>query len=143
MKSEETTRAEVQAAFDQYYAWFSAARADLVAERVYQAPIHFLLPSGLLVAPSQDAMRTELEAMFKPMVADGYAKTEMSSPTISVLNESAAIVSGRYVRYRRDGSVMGTFGGSYIFAKTADSWRIVSFISHDANKTVRCDGSAG
>jgi len=96
--SEEATKREIKAAFDQYYEWFSAARADLVAERVYQAPIQFLQPNGFFIAPSQDSIRPGLEAMFKPMIAGGYSRTEMPSPSICVLNESAGIVSGRYTR---------------------------------------------
>ena len=33
-------RVEINAFFDQYYEWFSASRADLLAERVYAAPFY-------------------------------------------------------------------------------------------------------
>ena len=58
----------------------------------------------------------------------------MADPHISVFSEHAATVSGRYVRYRKDGSVIAEFGGTYSFAKMSDGWRIVSIMWHDPTK---------
>ena len=135
---ERVVRVEVQAAFDQYYAWFSAGRADLVAKRAFLAPALFLRPAELEVSSSTGALQSRYEAQLKPLIADGYVKSEMPSPTICVLNERTAMISGRYLRYRRDGAVMGELGGTYIFAKASDGWRIVSVITHAPSKVVQC-----
>jgi hypothetical protein len=135
---ERTIRAEVKAAFDQYYTWFSDGRSDLVAERAYQAPSLFLAPAGPDVRSSNDAIRARFDAVLKPLIADGYSRSEMPNPSICVLNESTATVSGRYIRYRKDGSVMAQLGGIYIFTKAAGSWRIVALINHEPNKVLGC-----
>jgi hypothetical protein len=135
---ERTIKTEVKAAFDQYYAWFSAGRSDLVAERAYQAPSLFLAPTGPDVRSSSAAVRARFEAVLKPLIADGYVRSEMPHPSICVLNESTATVSGRYIRYRKDGSVMGELGGIYIFTKTTGGWRIVALINHDPSKVLGC-----
>jgi hypothetical protein len=135
---ERTIKTEVKAAFDQYYAWFSDGRSDLVAERAYQAPSLFLSPAGPDVRLSSDAVRARFDAVLKPLIADGYGRSEMPNPSICVLNENTATVSGRYIRYRKDGSVMGELGGIYIFTKTTGSWRIVALINHDPSKALGC-----
>jgi SnoaL-like domain len=135
---EQTLRAEVKAALDQYYAWFSAGRWDLVAQRAYQAPALFLGLKGLDVRLSEEAVTARFEALLKPLIADGYARSEIPSPRICVLSETAATVSGRYIRYRKDGSIMGEFGATYIFARTRDGWRMVALINHDADKGLGC-----
>lgn len=136
---EQVVKRDVQAAFDRYYAWFSAGRSDLVAEKAYLAPSLFLRPAELEVALTSEALRARFGAQLKPLIADGYVKSEMPKPTICVFNERTAMLSGRYVRYRKGGAVMGEFGGTYIFAKVSDDdWRIVSVITHAPSKIIQC-----
>lgn len=131
-------RSDVKRAFDQYLAWFAAGRSDLIAERAYDVPTLLLFADGLDVLASREMVNARFETILKRLIADGYVKSEMPSPTICVLSESAAILSGRYVRYRKDGSVMGEYGGTYIFTKTAAGWRMVSQIVHDPSKVLSC-----
>ena len=128
---ESALRAEVKGAFDQYTEWFAAGRADLVAQRSYRAPVLFLRPSGLEVDSTAEAVRARFEGMIKTLNADGYAKSEMSNPLVSVFSEHAGSVSSRIARYRRDGTVIAEIGATFVFAKTSEGWRIVSMISHD------------
>lgn len=137
-----TVAAEVQAAIDQYYAWFAAGRADLIAAQSYQAPFVMIQPAGAMVLPTPAAVQAGLEATIKPLLADGYARAEMPSPSISVFGPGAAMVSGRYTRYRKDGSVMGVAGGTYLLTKTAAGWRIASFIAHAPDTVIRTGPAA-
>ena len=135
---EQVVKRDVQAAFDRYYGWFSAGHSDLIADKAFLTPSLFLRPTELEVISSSEALRAHYAAQLKPLIADGYVKSEMPKPTICVLNERTAMISGRYVRYRKDGAVMGEFGGTYIFAKVSDDWRIVSVITHAPSKIVQC-----
>ena len=137
-EQEQTIKTEVKAAFDQYYAWFSEGRSDLIAARAYQAPSLFLAPTSSDVRSSSDAVRARFEAVLKPLIADGYVRSEMPNASICVLNETTATVSGRYIRYRKDGSIIGNLGGIYIFTKTTGSWRIVALINHEPDKVLGC-----
>ena len=131
---ESVLTAEVKGAFDQYTESFSAGRQDLVAQRSYRAPVLFLRPTGLEVDPTAEAVKARFEGMFKALSADGYARSEVSNLHISIFSEYAASVSGRFVRYRKDGSAIAEFGATLVLAKTSGGWRIVSMISHDPSK---------
>ncbi len=131
---ESALTAEVKGAFDQYTESFSAGRPDLVAQRSYRVPVLFLRPTGLEVDSTADAVKARFEGMFRTLSADGYARSEVSNLHISIFSEHAASVSGRFVRYRKDGSAIAEFGATFVFARTADGWRIVSMISHDPAK---------
>ena len=48
----------------------------------------------------------------------------MPDRNICILSATAAIVSGRGVRSRKDGSVFGEYGWTYTLVKTGDGWRI-------------------
>jgi hypothetical protein len=87
---------------------------------------------------TRDEVKTFFEGTFRPLMADGYAKSEWPTRNTCVVNEAAAIVSGRYIRYRKNGSVIRESGATYLFAKTPDGWHIVSTISHDPHKLVLC-----
>jgi hypothetical protein len=130
--------AAVAAVMDQYNTWFAAGRADLIAERTYLTPSVRMDETGLTVFSSRDEIERFFEASLQTLGADGYAKSEWPVRNVCVLNEAAAVVSGRYIRYRKDGSVIGQYGGTYTLAKTADGWRIASFARHDPSKVVRC-----
>ncbi len=135
---EQAIKLALNAAMDQYVAWFAAGRADLIAERSYLSPSVRLEQSGPSVLASPDDIKKRFEATLTPLIADGYAKSEWPLRNICVLSEAAAIVSGRYVRYRKDGRVMGEYGATYMFAKTDDGWRIVAFTPHDPSRVFRC-----
>lgn len=47
-----------------------------------------------------DEIKRRFEALLQPLVADGYARSEWPTRNICILNDAAAIVSGRVVRYR-------------------------------------------
>jgi hypothetical protein len=47
-----------------------------------------------------------------------------------VLHAGAAIASGKFYRDKKDGSVLSENAVTYIFAKTDEGWRIVSFGGH-------------
>jgi len=131
---ESMIRAEVRDAFDQYTEWFSTGRPDLVAQYSYRVPVLFLRPTALEVDSTTEAVKARFEGTIKTLKADGYAKSEVSNLHVSIFSEHAAAVSGKFVRYRKDGSAIATFGATFVFAKSEDGWRIVSMITHDAAK---------
>ena len=135
---EEAIKVTVNAAMDQYNAWFVAGRADLIAEHTYLTPSVRMDETGLSVLSSKDDIRRLFESSLQSLAADGYATSEWPVRNVCVLSESSAIVSGRYMRYRKDGSVIGEYGGTYTFAKASDGWRIASFTRHDPATVIRC-----
>jgi hypothetical protein len=136
-KQEETIRADVNRAFDEYRNGFMADRSDLVARRI-RIPWLRLQPAGPVTISRDSEVKTWFENTLRPLLADGYERSEWPILRTCVLNESTAIISGKYIRYRKNGSVIGEYGTSYLFAKSDAGWQIVSTIPHDPGKLVLC-----
>ena len=135
---EATIKAEVNAFLDQYTRWFEADRPDLIAEKVFLSPSMRFDATGLYVMASVDQIKQRWEDLLKPLVADGYARSEWPIRNVCVLNDATAMVSGRFVRYRKDGSVIGEYGVTYTLGQTGDGWRITAVISHEPGRVLQC-----
>jgi hypothetical protein len=136
-EQERTIKADVNRAFDDYLRWFIENRPDLIAGRI-RIPWLRLQPTGPVTISMDSQVKTWFEDTLRPLVADGYGRSEWPVLRICVLNESAAILSGKYIRYRKNGGVIGEYGTSYLFAKSDAGWQIVSTIPHDPQKLVSC-----
>jgi len=128
-------RAELDTFFDQYYAWYSVGAADEISRHAYNVP--YLQGDGSALG-TQDEVRQWVADAWARLDAQGYGGSDMPDRNICVLGVSAAIVSGRGVRSRKDGSVFGEYGWTYTLVKTTDGWRIVSIVGHDPALAVTC-----
>jgi hypothetical protein len=135
---ETTIKAEINVFLDQYTRWFEADRADLIAERVYLAPSVRLDATGLILMASVDEIKRRWEGLLQPLIADGYTKSEWPTRNICILNDATAIVSGHFVRYRKNGSVIGEYGVTYTLTRTGDGWRITAVIPHEPGRVLQC-----
>jgi hypothetical protein len=134
---ESTIKADVSRAFDEYLRWFMEGRPELVAQRI-RIPWQRLQPTGPITISMDSEVKAWFEDTLRPLVAEGYARSEWPVRRICVLNASTAILSGKYIRYRKDGSVIGEYGTSYVFARSGAEWQIVATIPHDPQKLVVC-----
>lgn len=140
LAAERTTalQAEVNVFFNRYNSWFSAGRPDLIAEKIYLAPcVNVSDVIGPVVLTTREQVQKRFEDYQKPLFADGYVRSEWTSRNVMILHERAAIVSGTYTRFRKDGSVIGEYAGTYFLAKAEGGWRILSWTAHDAAAVVR------
>ena len=136
--SRDTMKADVRAAWDQYMRDFSSRRADLIAERSYTAPSASLAGSGVVFSMTPADVKSRFESSIGALVAKNYERSDTRTANVCILNDGAAILSGTFVRYLKDGSVMSEIAGTYLFAKTAPGWRIVAQIGHSADRVVKC-----
>ena len=128
-------RAELDAFFDQYYAWYSAGAAAEIAEHAYNVP--YLRGDGSALR-TPDEVRQSVADAWARLDAQGYAGSDMPERNICVLSASSAIVSGRGERRLRDGGLLGEYGWTYTLVGTNDGWRIISIFGHDPALAVRC-----
>ena len=128
-------RVELDAFFDQYYAWYSAGAADQVARHAYNVP--YVLGDGNALR-TRDEVRQWVADAWARLDAQGYAGSDMPDRNICVLSAGSAIVSGRGVRRHRDGGLLGEYGWTYLLVNTDDGWRIISIFGHDPALAARC-----
>jgi hypothetical protein len=130
---------EVIAAVDKYYRLFTERNPNALADEVFNIPWLVIGGSGPQPDLTKEAARARFEASMKQLVDSGWAKSVFTTENVCVLNQNAAIASGYNTRYKTDGSVMSVGGVSYLFGKSKDGWRIVSYTGHAKGKIVRCD----
>jgi hypothetical protein len=123
---------DVKAASDRYFRLFSEHQMSTLDE-VYNVPL-------ITVGPNEIVARTTREQVIQRAVTSydqwspektGYLRSEMPNPTICVLNPGAAIVSGKWYRIKKDGSVMTESGIAYFWGKTKAGWRMIGWAGTD------------
>jgi hypothetical protein len=132
-------QAEVTAAVDKYYSLFTQRNMKALPEEVFNIPWIVIGGSGPQPDLTKEQALARFEGSLKDLVASGWGKSVFTTENVCVLNANAAIASGYNTRYKTDGSVMSVGGVSYLFGKTKDGWRVVSYTGHAPGKVVRCD----
>ena len=115
---------EVMSVLDAFFDAFNRqdARAE---ERTYHFPHYRLASGGMAVL---DAPGTETEAWmnttYKTLRESGWDHTSWTRRRIVHISDSKVHVDTEFTRYRRDGSVIGSFESLYIVTKEDGRWGI-------------------
>jgi hypothetical protein len=131
---------EVTAVVHRYYQLFSERNMKALPQEIFQLPFVLLSPEGARVEPTAEAMNARNEASLKRLLESGWDRSEFPSPQVCVLNPGAAIASGKFFRYKKDGSVLSENAVTYVLGKTDKGWRIVTFGGHALDRVVPCAG---
>jgi len=130
---------EVTDAVDQYYSLFTAQDMKALPERVYNVPWILMTARGPQVDLTKEQAQTRFDASLKGLLDSGWGKSVFTTTGVCVLNATAAIASGYNTRYKKDGSVMSVGGVTYVFNKTPDGWRIITYTGTAKDTIVKCD----
>jgi hypothetical protein len=132
-------KADVVDATQAYVRIFSARDAKGVSEKVFSNPAIAIGPNGVTVITPEKQLAT-YQDIFQNLAKTQYDRSEYPNPNVCVLNANAAIVSGKFYRYNKDGSLLLKAGLSYLYARTQDGWKAVATLLLDnQDKVVRCD----
>ncbi len=135
---EQAVAKEVAAALKEYHRLFSSKKADEMSVKGYAAPLVSLGRNNYTVWSTRKDVENYAQNLVTRLQSEGWDRSDMPSPTICVLTPTSAIASGDFVRYRKDGSVIGRYGNAYVFSKGADGWRVVAMLAHQAGKALKC-----
>jgi hypothetical protein len=75
----------------------------------------------------------------KQLLEAGWNKSVYTTTNVCVLNRATAITSGYNTRYKQDGSVMQVAGVAYVFNKTKDGWRIITYTGTSKDTVIKCE----
>ena len=135
-----TIEKEVTAALHNYYRLYTEQNSEALGAGVFLEPWIQLGANGPQLnhtEPGEVAKR--FAGNIERLKEQGWVKSEYPKPIVCVINAGTAIASGEFMRYRKDGSVISVNGTSYLFTRTKDGWRIVSFFGHERGKIIGCN----
>jgi hypothetical protein len=130
---------DVTDAVHTYYRLFTEQNMTALGTQVYHTPWLQLGANGIEVDQTAADVTKRFDASLKRLLEQGWAKSEFANPVVCVLNPGAALASGTFKRYRKDGSVISESGITYLFGKASDGWKIISFAGHATSKLVTCN----
>lgn len=130
---------EVTEAVHTYYRLFTEHNMTALGTQVYHTPWMQLGANGIEVDQTPAEVTKRFDASLKRLLEQGWAKSEFANPVVCVLNPGAAIASGTFKRYRKDGSVISESGITYLFGKAKDGWKIISYAGHATTTLVTCN----
>jgi hypothetical protein len=129
---------EVTDVIHHYYQLFTERNMKALPQEIFELPFVLLGPEGVKVELTAEDMTERNEANLKKLLESGWDRSEFPNPSVCVLNPGAAIASGKFYRYKKDGSVLSENAVTYILGKTDKGWRIVSFGGHALDRIVPC-----
>ena len=130
---------EVTDAVHTYYRLFTEHNMTGLGTEVYHTPWMQLGANGIETDQTPAEVTKRFDTSLKRLLEQGWAKSEFANPVVCVLNPGAAIASGTFKRFRKDGGVMSESGITYLFGKAKDGWKIISYAGHSTNKLVTCN----
>jgi hypothetical protein len=130
---------DVTDAVHTYYRLFTEQNMTALGTQVYHTPWLQLGANAIEVDQTAADVTKRFDASLKRLLEQGWAKSEFANPVVCVLNPGAALASGTFKRYRKDGSVISESGITYLFGKASDGWKIISFAGHATSKLVTCN----
>jgi hypothetical protein len=130
---------EVTDAVEKYYRLFSEQNMKALPEEVFNIPWIVIGGSGPQPDLTKEQALARFEGSLKQLRDNDWGKSVFTTENVCVLNTNAAIASGYNTRYKKDGSVMSVGGVSYLFGRTKEGWRIVSYTGTERGTVVRCD----
>ena len=69
--------------------------------------------------------------------ARGFARSELAELKVNQMSAHITVVSVQRTRYKADGQALERLGETYVFRKNAESWKIVTAMTHDADRVLR------
>jgi ketosteroid isomerase-like protein len=87
--------------------------------------------------------RADIEAFYTKLVSNlkarGYSHSSWLELHVRPLSPATALVSGMGVRYTTTGVELERIGGTYLFRKADDGWKIAALTIHDPAAVVRLE----
>jgi uncharacterized NTF2-like protein DUF6841 len=115
---------EVMAVLDEFMAAFNRQDAD-AEERTYQFP-HYRLAGGRMAVLNEAGAETRawMNGTYKAFRDAGWDHSAWARRRIVHISDSKAHVDTEFTRYRKDGSIIGSYESLYVVTRGNGRWGI-------------------
>jgi ketosteroid isomerase-like protein len=127
-----TATATITQAFERYVDTFQSLDPKATLRHL-QVPTLVLDARGAVVLSTEADAEAFLTKVMRDLAARGYTRSEITESYVHLLDETTALVSVNRVRYATAGRELERVGETYTLRKTADDWKIVVAVVHDAS----------
>ncbi len=128
-----TDETAVRHTLDEYYRAFSTLSVQAILPYLKQ-PALLVGPLGVIPLPTPSAIEPIFGPVMERLRTRGYARSELGSQDVRILDAQSAIVNGIAIRYRSNGEELERAAISYLLHKSDDAWKIVVMVLQDAAK---------
>ena len=128
-----TDETAVRHTLDEYYRAFSTLSVQAILPYLKQ-PALLVGPLGVIPLPTPSAIEPIFGPVMERLRTRGYARSELGSQDVRILDAQSAFVNGIAIRYRSNGEELERAAISYLLHKSDDAWKIVVMVLQDAAK---------
>ena len=100
-------------------------------------PCLFISAQGVRMMKDSGEVAAFIAQLMEGLKARGFARSELPELKVSQMSAHIVMVSVQRIRYKADGQELERLGETYVFRKNAESWKIVTAMTHDADRVLR------
>lgn len=100
-------------------------------------PVHIIVHGDRAQIASPDELEQLMSATLEALAENNFSHSELEELHVHSLSQYAAIVSTRFNRLKKDGSLLEEIAATYhVFRSDGEGWKIVGITVHDTDKLV-------
>jgi len=122
--------------FRDYVESFRSLKPDGVVPYC-DVPCLFISAQGTRMMKDTGKMTAFIAQLMEGLKARGFARSDLAELKVNQMSAHIVVVSVKRIRYKTEGQELERLGETYVFRKSAESWKIVTAMTHDADRVLR------
>lgn len=137
-EQEQAEKTAVDHALSDYSDAFGRGDLSAIGQHC-DVPFVRISSQGVKVCATMSEIEAFYEGVLRPLRARGYSHSIRSELHVKLLNQTTALASAVFVRYKTDDSELETIGATYVLRKTEGEWKIAVVMGHPPANVIRAD----
>ena len=97
----------------------------------------FISAQGVRMMADAKEVTAFIAQLMESLKTRGFSSSKITDMRVNPMGENITLVSVRRIRYTADGQELERIGETYTFRKIADDWKIVTAMTHDADRVLQ------
>ena len=122
--------------FRDYVESFRSLKPDGVVPYC-DVPCLFISARGTRMMKDTGEVTAFIAQLMEGLKARGFARSDLAELKVNQMSAHIVVVSVKRIRFKTEGQELERLGETYVFRKSAESWKIVTAMTHDADRVLR------